>query len=39
MIGTKKMPPPMTLEMTIAAASSGPSRRSREPLGGASASR
>src|SRR6476659_3941059 len=28
MIGTKKMPPPMTFEMTIAAASMGPSRRS-----------
>src|SRR4051812_19832777 len=27
MIGTKKIPPPMTLEMTTAAASSGPSRR------------
>ena len=27
MTGTKKMPPPMTLEMTIAAASSGPRRR------------
>ena len=27
MTGTKKMPPPMTLEMTIAAASNGPSRR------------
>jgi hypothetical protein len=35
MIGTKKMPPPMTLEMTIAAASTGPSRRSSAPLGGA----
>ena len=28
MTGTKKMPPPMTLETTIAAASNGPSRRS-----------
>src|SRR6185436_570085 len=28
MIGTKKIPPPMTLEMTMAAASTGPSRRS-----------
>src|SRR5512140_2337363 len=28
MTGTKKMPPPITFEMTIAAASSGPSRRS-----------
>src|SRR3954454_8212895 len=27
MTGTKKMPPPMTFEMTTAAASSGPSRR------------
>ena len=33
MIGTKKMPPPMTLEMTIAAASSGPRRRSRWTAG------
>src|SRR6185295_4314809 len=30
MIGTKKMPPPMTLDTTIAAASRGPSRRSSE---------
>jgi len=30
MIGTKKIPPPMTFETTIAEASSGPSRRSRE---------
>ena len=32
MTGTKKMPPPMTLEMTIAAASSGPRRRSRDDV-------
>src|SRR4051794_24046160 len=31
-MGTKKMPPPMTLETTMAAASSGPSRRSSEAL-------
>src|SRR5580765_1990553 len=36
MIGTKKMPPPMTFEMTMAAASTGPSRRSsaEEDAGG-----
>src|SRR4029078_151522 len=39
MIGTKKMPPPMTLEMTMAAASMGPSRRSMadDEAGGAAA--
>ena len=30
MIGTKKMPPPMTFDTTIAAASNGPSRRSSD---------
>src|ERR1019366_4243452 len=30
MIGTKKIPPPMTLDTTMAAASSGPRRRSRD---------
>src|SRR5437868_2860945 len=32
-IGTKKMPPPMTLETTMAAASKGPSRRSSDGEG------
>src|SRR5262245_15000392 len=34
MLGTKKLPPPMTLETTIAAASKGPRRRSSEGVGG-----
>src|SRR5258706_6555867 len=33
-IGMKKIPPPMTLETTIAAASRGPRRRSRVAAGG-----
>ena len=38
MMGMKKMPPPITLDTTMAAASSGPSRRSRE-VGGVSLTR
>src|SRR3974390_2388736 len=34
MTGTKKIPPPMTLEMTMAAASTGPSRRWRPSASG-----
>src|SRR5262245_47257503 len=33
-LGVMKMPTPMTLEMTMAAASNGPSRRSREARAG-----
>ena len=38
-IGTKKMPPPMTFEMTIAAASSGPRRRSSVASAGTAVAR